>query len=173
MKNVFGIDVTQDRKNTQIDGLVFLQRSAPQAEQDALDRYSARLNEIQKRRLLPAPLRVFQWLLGLILLCVVYGVIEGLAEISATAERPSLLLPFCLLAVPALLWLLLFLAARRRKKRVDCQGGNATNLPPVGDASAQRLRCVGRSPGRPGAGCAEIPLPPRKKTAKAQRPAPV
>ena len=119
MKNIFGINVTEDRANTGFDGRVFHKRTVSSRSSDALDAAEELAMEAERTLKLPLWLRAVKSVSGFLALIAAIAIIQGLLDSVSIAQAyqnaPEL---FHMAAVSFVLWLALFVAARKKMKSV-------------------------------------------------------
>lgn len=98
MKPFIGIDITENKKNDELNGKEFIVASASAAQSDALENASDRFIGLLKSSELPFPLRIIQW-------CSLIGGIMILGGIGSAVGEEDASFSEIYSSVPWLLWL--------------------------------------------------------------------
>jgi hypothetical protein len=145
MKPFWGIDLTEDRKNEKADGFGFLVAEPSPAlvrELEALEDRATALNEQIEQAELPLPLRLVQWLCGvlavagiLVLLKIMVNREEQFSVAEVYQAAPWI---FWMTGVGLVIWLILkYLSHRREKEALD--GEEIDDLGAKGEAITNRI----------------------------------
>ena len=114
MKPVFGIDVTADKKNETLNGMLFVTQSAPQDKIKEYEKRKERLDETVKKSKFPLWLRIVQYVLML------YAMICFVAVIRAGFSTAMENAPYIVVSgiISAMVWLTMFIIAKLKEKSV-------------------------------------------------------
>lgn len=112
MKNIFGIDVTDNKENGSFDGECFVVRKLSMSTEDAVNNAVKSINSFEKMASLPLGLEIVYWI------CLMAGVIILLAELKTGFNiRQTLENAPCILYIGAAAWItVIYLAIYKRLK---------------------------------------------------------
>lgn len=118
MKNIFGINVTENKENTEFDGDIFVTRRLSEGTQSKLDSIVNDVEIYEKKANLPLFLQIIN------LICWFLGIVIGLAildnGIKTAAQNAPYFIYICVIA-----WItVIFLAITRRKKAKEVGGSS-------------------------------------------------
>ncbi len=116
MKYVFGIDITEDRNNNEIEGQVFHSNSTLPILKENYDRCASVTEKIEKEASLPIGLKIIKELSLAIVCFLLFGIIGSLKKVNlkqAYANAPVL---FYVVALFSVIGLILYLVEKYRKK---------------------------------------------------------
>ncbi len=119
MKPFLATDLTEDKQNTQKDGLEFLVQRPSAALTQSLETAAQKAMDTVHLSKLPGILRAGQWLMGAAAFLIIVGIVKSLINGTSLSEAfdnaPFLfwIAGGCLIG-----WLILFLLSARRSKRV-------------------------------------------------------
>lgn len=140
MKPFWGIDLTGNRKNTEFNGAEFLVQTPSAALAASLEASVGKAKKTVERAKLPMPFRVLLYVCGFAALFVAVGLLR--ADVSfreGYQNAPGL---FWIGGVSAVIWLILWLWARRRANTVlgsEESERTASHLAGVADAVSREL----------------------------------
>lgn len=127
MKPFLGIDLTEDKKNEELNGSCFIVAKPSAAMEQALRASEEKANETVDRAKLPPVLRVGQWICGAVAAMVGIGLLRGLTDVTveeAYGNAPAL---FWVGGISLVLWLILrFISSRKQKKVMDNEESQQT-----------------------------------------------
>ncbi len=118
MKPIFGIDITENKGETRMNGEEFVVASVSEEQARRFDQSLANAAAVQKSAELPSPLRFIRTICGLAAIGIAAGIVKGLGKVSLSQgfrNAPGLFIGggVCLIA-----WAALTFAAYGRMKRV-------------------------------------------------------
>lgn len=121
MKPFLGIDLTNNRKNEEINGTEFLVARPSAAMTQSLEKSAEKAEETVERAKAPLPLRIAQWVCGAVGAVFALGIIKGLAgndsvSIPQAYENAPWLFWTC--GGCLLIWGILKLASKKKEKTV-------------------------------------------------------
>ena len=116
MKNIFGINITEDKTNTTFDGQIFHVKSASHELAATLDATYAFAKEVENKFKLPLLLRVIQTLSGIVAAIIIVGIIGGLGSVSLAQGYQNAPVIHYVAAISFVVWLLLFITSKIRTK---------------------------------------------------------
>jgi len=119
MKNVFGINTTDDKDNVTTDGQVFISNSIPPEMSDALDKCIDITESIEGKAALPLWMRIIMHISGYGSIILAAGIVNGLADVTfkqAYANAPYLF--YCTIIL-FFVWLALFMTGRSKRKNIE------------------------------------------------------
>lgn len=116
MKPVFGIDLTENKKNTQIDGQVFRVQAPSPALMQALENSTKKSQATVKRSQLPLALRIVQYTSGLLAACTLMGV--GRADVTFEQAYENAPWVFWMGGICFAIWLVLWILGKVKSKSV-------------------------------------------------------
>ncbi len=114
MKNIFGINITEDKHNESVDGQIFHSNSSEPILKEAFQKCNDIKEDLTKKTSLPAWMVVIEYLslaVGCFVLCAIISVDVSLREVYSNA--PAL---FYIAVVALLLSFVLYLADKNKKK---------------------------------------------------------
>lgn len=114
MKNIFGINITENKKNDTPDGEIFLNNSASSELETALDRHIGFIGEVEKKLYLPLWLRVIKTISGYLTIVIVINLFR-IPIAQAYQNAPYLLYGTAILFI---IWFSLFVADIIRLKKI-------------------------------------------------------
>ena len=116
MKNIFGVNITEDKTNTVFDGHIFHSKSgSPELAAD-FDTTSDFIKEAENKSKLPLPLRIIQTLSGIVAALIVAGIIRGLGSVSLAEGYQNAPALYYVAVISFFVWLVLFIWSRMRMK---------------------------------------------------------
>lgn len=118
MKPVFGIDITNNKKNEETNCGAFISRSISSVTKESFTEKTNGLNETIKKSQLPGWMQVVKYLLGLYAIIVLVGIIRALPDVGieqAFKNAPVLIISGI---VCGGLWLALFLYSKKKEREV-------------------------------------------------------
>ena len=118
MKPIFGIDVTNNKKNDKINGEKFITRSISIETQESFYEKTKNLEESIKKSELPLWVRIIKFICGTTALIVIGAVIKSLPDIDISQmfkNAPGLLMAG---AVCGIVWLVLHILTKQNEKTV-------------------------------------------------------
>lgn len=121
MKPFFGIDLTKDKKNEEINGVEFLVSKPSAAMTQSFERSSEKAEETIEQSKLPLPLRIGQWICGAVGALVAIGIIRGLGRddgVSLTQAYQNAPWLFWLGGGCLLVWIILKIMSAQKEKTV-------------------------------------------------------
>lgn len=118
MKPLFGIDITTNKKNEEINGKQFVVRAIDETQMQAFERRGEALGETINRTKLPCALRVIKTICGYLTIIVLVVLVRAAFDIGLAKAYENA--PYVFYATPALalVWLALTLLSRKREKNV-------------------------------------------------------
>ncbi|MBR6647192.1 MAG: hypothetical protein IKL09_06730 [Clostridia bacterium] len=116
MKPFLGIDLTENKKNKQINGQEFLVQKTSAALTSTLEASSAEAEKTVDSSKLPLPLRIIQYVCGIAALLIAGGILE--ADISLQEAYNSAPWFFWITGMCAVIWLILWLCGKQKAKTV-------------------------------------------------------
>ncbi len=139
MKPFLGIDLTADKKNEQLNGAVFLISEPSSALAQTLKTSLERANGTIEQSKLPLPLRIVQWICGIVGALIALGILKSLGNEGVSLEKAYQNASWLFwVAGPCLLiWLILKILSMRKEKTVLEKDENThvfSNLDGVCDA---------------------------------------
>lgn len=115
MKNIFGINVTENKENMDFDGEVFVTRRLSADRQSRLDSAVNDREDYEKKANLPLILQIVNiicWFLGIV---ITLGILTTSGGIRTAAKNAPSLIYICVIA-----WItVIFLAIGKRKRQRD------------------------------------------------------
>ncbi len=121
MKPFLGIDITNDKKNEQINSEEFITAKPSLSLTQSLKSSSENIEEIIEKSKLPLPIRIGHWICGAVGALVVIGILKALAEedgITLVEAYKNASWLFWLGGACLVIWALLKLISMRKEKNV-------------------------------------------------------
>ena len=118
MKPFFGIDLTTNKKNKQLNGMEFLLVQPSPAMTQAHERAFQKAHETTNRAQLPPALRIAQWISGAVGGIVAIGILKGLGSVSLQEAYQNAGELFWIAGICLLIWTILKLASMHKSKTV-------------------------------------------------------
>lgn len=121
MKIFFGIDLTQNKKNEQVNGEEFLVQEPSSALTQALEKSSDLAVTTILNSKLPLPIRIIQWICGFLsffIVTVLVGIIFNENSIPLSQAYQNVPWFFWLGGASLLIWIVLTLSSMRKQKEV-------------------------------------------------------
>lgn len=116
MKPFLGINLTEDKNNTQMTGREFLVQTPSAALTQALDRSIEKADGVSKKAKLPLPLRILEYGCGIIAALIAMGIMRADATITqAYANAPAL---FWVCGACAVIWFVLWVIGKIKNRQV-------------------------------------------------------
>lgn len=139
MKPLLGIDLTNDKKNEQLNGSEFIAAKPSEAMTRALEKALNGADEVYKKSRLPLILRIIKWICGAVGGIIIAAFIEVLVSGDISIKELSLNESgmLCLAGVGIVIWLILEILSRKKEKEVmekDESSRTLTKLERVTDA---------------------------------------
>ena len=138
MKPVFGIDVSKDKRNGQMDGSVFRAATLSCLEERGMDEAAQDAAQLLRRAKLPLPLRVIRWTAGMGGAILAVALLKALADVSFEEAYGNAPWVFWgtggLLLVFGALWLWEWLHAKRVLEGADAERVTADLASAAADA---------------------------------------
>lgn len=121
MKNVFGINITDNKSNESPDGEVFVTAKISDAQQKALDRMIETTEQTEEKKDLPLPLHLLYYLSLTAAVCCVGGVVKGLSrgKVSLAQAYQNAPAVFWIGGASIVLAVILGIFKHLRKKKVE------------------------------------------------------
>lgn len=116
MRPFLGIDISTDKKNTQVNGHEFLVQTPSPLLSNQLDNSFIQANDTIKKSTLPLPFRITQYVCGFIALFLIGGILS--ADVSLAQGYQNAPWLFMVAGIALILWLSLFLTGRAKAKTV-------------------------------------------------------
>lgn len=118
MKPLFGIDVTVNKKNEEINGKQFVVRAIEESQMQAFERRGEALEETINRTKLPLALRVIKTICGYLTIIVLVVLVRAAFDIGLAKAYENAPYVFYATPVLALVWLALTLLSHKKEKHV-------------------------------------------------------
>lgn len=118
MKPFFGIDLTTNKKNEQLNGMEFLLVQPSPAMTQAFERASQKANETTNRAQLPPVLRIAQWISGAVGGMIAVGILRGMGSVTLQEAYQNAGALFWIAGGCLLIWTILKLASIHKAKTV-------------------------------------------------------
>ena len=116
MKPFLGIDLTQNKKNEEINGREFLVQELSVAMSQSLESSAEEAGETLKKAALPLPLRIVQYICGFGGLLLLSGILK--ADVSFAEGYQNAPGLYWAAAICLLIWLVLWLGSKFKEKQV-------------------------------------------------------
>lgn len=127
MKPFLGIDLTENKKNEELNGSCFIVAKPSAAMEQALRASEEKANATVERAKLPPVLRVGQWICGAVAALLGVGLLRGLTEVTVDVAYRNAPALFWVAGISLVLWLILrFLGSRKQKKVMDNEESQQT-----------------------------------------------
>lgn len=118
MKPFYAIDITEDKKSEQLNGQEFVIATVSSAKAQMLSSAAENMTSLVDKAKLPLPLRIIQTVCGFAALLVAVGIMRGLGEVTIAQAYENAGWLFWMAGVCAIVWLVLFLMARKQQSQV-------------------------------------------------------
>ncbi len=118
MKPFLGIDLTQDKSNTQLNGDCFIAAKPSLALTQALEASMEKADATENKTKLPLALRIIQYACGIVAVLLFGGVLRSLSEVSLTEAYGNASVLFWIMGGCFVVWLALWLAAKLKERSV-------------------------------------------------------
>lgn len=119
MKPFLGIDLTTDKKNEKFNGEEFLVAIPSSAMTQSYEQFSEKTEETINKSKLPLPLRIGQWICGIVGTIIILGILKALLRndgVSITKAYENASWMFWLGGICLLVWGILKLLSVRKEK---------------------------------------------------------
>ncbi len=143
MKIFFSTDLTENKKNTHVDGVIFRTNRVSSSLECALDAAAARGERAAKKANLPIPLRILYYLCGFYCVIMVVALIKTLVDLPVSEVYGNAPFLFWALAVAGPTWGVLELLRRRRIKQTENSAEIAQNEADANALLAQSRETLG------------------------------
>ena len=121
MKNIFGINITNDKKNTSFDGQAFIVNSASPELEAELDAAAGLVKDAVKQSMLPLWMRIIKTGSGFLAFIIAAGIIggAGLAPSAIAQSYSNAPQIFYATAILFIIWLALFIVAGIKRRNFE------------------------------------------------------
>lgn len=119
MKAVFGINITEDKHNSHVDGEVFISKRISENQQQSLDEERENIEKLEKKSNLPIALNIVYYICLLVSLVGLVGVTKNLGKLSIAQMYSNAPLLFIAIGICAPVWLVLFIYKKTRLSSVS------------------------------------------------------
>ena len=126
MKPIFAIDLTENKKNEQVNGKEFLVQTPSPALIQALESSTGKANTTINKAKLPLALRIVQYSCGLLAACSLMGV--GRAEVTLEQAYKNAPWVFWMGGICFALWLILWILGKLKAKSVLSMEESTQNI---------------------------------------------
>ncbi len=118
MKPFLGIDLTENKQNDQANGKEFIVAAPSPAMQQALDASMGKADDTEARAKLPLPIRIVQYICGILGLLLFGGLVKGVSEVSFALAYQNAGWLFWLCGGCLAVWAVLKLWSSTKEKQV-------------------------------------------------------
>ena len=118
MRNIFGVNITEDKTNTAFDGHIFHSKSGSSKLAADFEATSEFIEKIESKSKLPLSLRIIKTLSGIIAGIIAVGIIRGLGSVSLAEGYQNAPVLHYVLVISFFVWLLLFIWSKMKMKNV-------------------------------------------------------
>ena len=147
MKPVFGIDITDNKKNTDTNAAPFVTATNEGGQLEHFEEGQEELLHAEDRTQMPFLLRLVKWLCGFFAVAVALGVIKAESPAVAFQNAPYLIVGA---GVAALLWAVLQYLSVKKKRDALADGGVEQQIedtePPTWEQAPHKAHCQNQSP---------------------------
>ena len=120
MKNIFGINITEDKNNLTFDGQAFVQRTASPELDVVMDAAEKLVEDLIKKAKLPLWLRIIKFISLLFAVIIITGIIraDGISPAAIAQAYRDVPYFFYAAAISLIIWLALFIAGKIKQRNV-------------------------------------------------------
>lgn len=121
MKPFGSIDITENKKNERINGAEFIVESTSSGQAKALENETENAEELLKKSKLPLPLRIVEWVCGILAAVVVADLLRATTDedaVTLTEAYNNAAWIFWMGGISLLVWAVLALIERNHAKKV-------------------------------------------------------